>query len=185
MSNQVIRIFDSVAASSPIHRLDPRVKLFAVAAMIVIVFLFNQPLVLAAVLLATVVAWGVLVPKPGVASLYSVLGVLAINLLLEGDPPQWLITVPPAAILTELIFIAIYKKTGHYGDTPKTAMLALTLAAPIWWLAIIYFGLEIVFGTPFNVTSRVVTFIGFMIAGPVFGYIGNKIGEGVRPLLTH
>lgn len=135
-------------------------------------------------------AWGlaavlVLVPKPGTVALYSTLGVLAINLLLEGDPPQWLITIPPAILITELIFLAIYKRTGNYGNTPQTAMLGLTLSAPFWWLAVIYFGLEHVFATPFTMGGRILTFLGFMVAAPVFGYIGNKIGEGVRPLLTH
>lgn len=58
-NNQVIRIFDSVAASSPIHRLDPRIKLCAVGAMVVLTFLFNHPAFLAVIFLSTVVTWGV------------------------------------------------------------------------------------------------------------------------------
>jgi len=131
--------------------------------------------------LATVV---VLVPKRGTAALYAGLSVLAINILVEGDPPQWLLTVPFAIIATELIFWAVQRATGSYCATPKTAIIGLTLAAPIWWLAMVYFGLHMVFGVPMSVNALLITLGMFVVSAPIVAYLGNTIGRRLKPLLT-
>lgn len=132
--------------------------------------------------LATVV---VLVPKRGAASLYAGINVLGINILIEGDPPQWLITVPFAIIFMEIIFWVVQKVGGNYCTTPRTAVIGLTLAAPIWWLAMVYFGLHMVFGVPMNAAALGITLGMFVVSAPIVAYFGNKIGRSLKPLLTY
>lgn len=132
--------------------------------------------------LATVV---VLVPKRGAASLYAGLNVIAINILIEGDPPQWLITVPFAIILMEVVFWAVQKTSGNYCTTPVTAVIGLTLAAPIWWLAMVYFGLHMVFGVPMNAMALGATLGMFVVSAPIVAFLGNRIGRSLKPLLTY
>jgi hypothetical protein len=132
--------------------------------------------------LATVM---VLVPKRGAASLYAGLNVLAINILIEGDPPQWLITVPFAVVLTELIFWVVERISGNYCTTPTTAVIGLTIAAPVWWLAMVYFGLHIVFATPMNAAALGITLGMFVISAPIVAFLGNKIGRSLKPLLAY
>jgi hypothetical protein len=132
--------------------------------------------------LATVV---VLVPKRGAASLYAGLNIIAINILIEGDPPQWLITVPFAIILMEVVFWVVQKVSGNYCTTPVTAVVGLTIVAPIWWLAMVYFGLHMVFGVPMNAMALGITLGMFVISAPVVAFLGNKVGRSLKPLLTY
>jgi hypothetical protein len=126
----------------------------------------------------------VLVPKRGTAALYAGLSVLAINILVEGDPPQWLLTVPVAIVVTELIFWAVQRVGGSYCATLKTSLVGLTLAAPVWWLAMVYFGLHMIFGVPMGTAAILVTLGVFIVSAPVVAFAGHKVGKSLQPLLT-
>ena len=126
----------------------------------------------------------VLVPKRGTAALYAGLGVLAINILVEGDPPQWLLTVPVAIVVTELIFWAVQRVSGSYCATLKTSLIGLTLAAPVWWLAMVYFGLHMIFGVPMGAAALLVTLGVFIVSAPVVALLGHRVGKALQPLLT-
>lgn len=126
----------------------------------------------------------VLVPKRGTAALYAGLSVLAINILVEGAPPQWLLTVPVAIIVTELIFWAVQRISGSYCATLTTSIVGLTLAAPVWWLAMVYFGLHMIFGVPLGLAAILITLATFVVSAPVVAFIGHKAGKALQPLLT-
>ncbi|QYA99812.1 hypothetical protein I1A62_01190 (plasmid) [Rhodococcus sp. USK10] len=61
----------------------------------------------------------------------------------------------------------------------------MTIIAPVWWLAMVYFGLHMVFGVLMKAAVLGITLGMFVISAPIVAFLGNKIGRSLKPLLAY
>jgi FtsH-binding integral membrane protein len=126
----------------------------------------------------------VIVSKPGTAGLFFITASL-INFFLEGETTQWMIIIWMAIIFTELIPLAIWRITGHYCDTPRTAVIGSLLLAACWGPYLVFGGLQFLFQVPVTTAQQIGILGTFLVTAPFAALAGHYLGRRLKPLLGY
>lgn len=131
-------LFRSFEKETPLHRLDPRTKLFWVFSISIAAVLLGTPLLLGLLVLSTVPFWAVLRPSRGqVRTLLLIFASLAAGVILSqaffyywGTGPQLVIVPPDAPIIGPITGgISIYLNGIYYGLVQSFRFIASASAA--------------------------------------------------------